>query len=334
MIDRRPHAPNGGEPLPDFQPVQRKYRHDGWTPERQRGFIAALADTGSVRRAANLVNMTPEGAYYLRRQAGAESFRRAWEAALDFGVQRLKDLAFERAIEGDLVPVMSFGKLVGYRRKMNDRLLMFCLRMNARSRDGRRYAQSYFDPAAPRLTGAPSSSPTGGGGPAQLMEGVLSPVPLSLTTPLPTEAEQADDQAALIRGFDPVELSLAQIESLEALLADAAAAKRALGQHPAADPDVPFVSEADGAHLLESGVEEAATGAYFQPEHEADWTMLDEAGLKEVAAIDEAVAQVTAAREAAHRAALVEIAREAGMAVPAEIEAALEREREEPSPRT
>lgn len=109
------------DPLPDFQPVARKYRHDGSTPERRRAFIAASADTGSVSRAAAMVNMSPEGAYYLRRQAGAESFRRAWEAALDFGVQRLRDLAFERAIEGELHPVMSFGKLVGYRRKTNDR---------------------------------------------------------------------------------------------------------------------------------------------------------------------------------------------------------------------
>lgn len=30
-----------------------------------------LADTGSVSRAAQMVNMSPEGAYYLRRQPGA-----------------------------------------------------------------------------------------------------------------------------------------------------------------------------------------------------------------------------------------------------------------------
>ena len=50
--------------LPQFAPVPRKYnRYDGWTPERQRGFIEALADLGSVRAAAHAVNMTPEGAY-------------------------------------------------------------------------------------------------------------------------------------------------------------------------------------------------------------------------------------------------------------------------------
>ena len=50
---RHPHAPSPrwrppGHTLPDFDPVPRKYRHDGWTPERQKAFIAALADTGSV----------------------------------------------------------------------------------------------------------------------------------------------------------------------------------------------------------------------------------------------------------------------------------------------
>jgi hypothetical protein len=69
-------------PLPAFTPVPRKYRYDGWTAPRQRAFIEALADTGSVKAAANRINMSTEGAYYLRRQPGAEGFRAAWEAAL------------------------------------------------------------------------------------------------------------------------------------------------------------------------------------------------------------------------------------------------------------
>ena len=57
MQNRTPVAPEGRPPLPEFEPVPRKFRHDGWTPERQRAFIAALADTGSVSRAAAMVNM-------------------------------------------------------------------------------------------------------------------------------------------------------------------------------------------------------------------------------------------------------------------------------------
>src|SRR5688500_13122689 len=104
MKNRTPVPRASRAALPDFAPVPRKPRHDGWTPERQKAFVEALADTGSVSRAAAMVNMSPEGAYYLRRQPGADGFRRAWEAALDYGVARMKDIAFERAVEGTLVP--------------------------------------------------------------------------------------------------------------------------------------------------------------------------------------------------------------------------------------
>ncbi len=103
-------------------------------PERQRRFIEALARTGSVKSAAHAVNMTPEGAYLLRRHAQAEEFRAAWEAALALGVQRLEDVAMERALYGVEVPVYHFGAVVGARRVYNDRLLMFLLRNRAPGR--------------------------------------------------------------------------------------------------------------------------------------------------------------------------------------------------------
>ena len=121
--------------LPAFTPVPRKCnRYDGWTPERQQLFIEALADYGSVRAAANSVGMTPESAYYLRRQPDAESFAGAWQAALDHGVKRIEDTAMDRALNGVEVPVYSYGKLVGTRRVYNDRLLMFMLRNRAPGR--------------------------------------------------------------------------------------------------------------------------------------------------------------------------------------------------------
>ncbi|WP_235219028.1 hypothetical protein [Sphingobium sp. C100] len=120
--------------LPAFTPVPRRYRHDGWTPERQRAFIEALADTGSVREAAARVGMANEGAYQLRRAKGAEGFASAWLAALDHGVARLEDVALDRALNGVEVPVYSYGKLVGTRRVYNDRLIMFLLRNRAADR--------------------------------------------------------------------------------------------------------------------------------------------------------------------------------------------------------
>lgn len=209
-----------GHHLPTFDPVPRKFRHDGWTPERQRAFIGALADTGSVKRAAMHVNMSPEGAYYLRRQRGSEGFRRAWEAALDFGVQRLKDEAFERALNGQLSPVFVGGKLKGFRRVKNDRLLMFCLRMNMRGQDGRRLSASYFDPGADRLSGNP----------------------MSITMPVQSQAEKDDINAAMIEHFDPVAMTLPEIEAMQAKLSELAAWHRAEQDgKPEDDPLTDFV---------------------------------------------------------------------------------------------
>ena len=121
--------------LPQFTPVPRtRQRHDGWTPERQQRFIEALADKGSVKAAAHAVNMTPEGAYLLRRHPEAASFRKAWEHALSLGVQQLEDAGLERALHGQQVPVYSYGKIIGTRTVYNDRLLMFYLRNRAASR--------------------------------------------------------------------------------------------------------------------------------------------------------------------------------------------------------
>lgn len=131
--EARPPVPAGE--LPAFAPVPRQcQRHDGWTDERQRAFIEALADTGSVEAASRAVSMSQRGAYHLRRQPGAESFRQAWEAALQLGVQKIEDVAMERALHGVEVPVYSYGKLVGQRTVYNDRLLMFMLRNRAPER--------------------------------------------------------------------------------------------------------------------------------------------------------------------------------------------------------
>jgi len=132
MIDRTPSRPV----VPDFTPVPRKRRHDGWTPERQRAFIDALAELGSVKHAAARINMSVEGAYYLRRSPGADSFIRAWDAALNHGVQRLADIAIDRAMEGVPVPVFWRGEQVGERRWHDNRLLMFILRHHLPARYG------------------------------------------------------------------------------------------------------------------------------------------------------------------------------------------------------
>ncbi len=45
-----------------FAPVPRRARRDGWTPERQRRYVLALAATGQGGGAAALVGMGPQSA--------------------------------------------------------------------------------------------------------------------------------------------------------------------------------------------------------------------------------------------------------------------------------
>jgi len=119
----------------DWVPVLRKRRKDGWTPERQRAFIGALADTGEVIAAARSVGMSDSSAYTLRRAPGAEGFAAAWEAALANSSGRLVDIAFDRAINGvDDVIIDKEGNHIYTKRKYNDRLLMFLIRAHGPER--------------------------------------------------------------------------------------------------------------------------------------------------------------------------------------------------------
>jgi hypothetical protein len=111
-----------------FTPVRLSVqRHDGWTAERQRTFIAALADSGSVSDAARAAGVSARSAYRLRRRPGAEAFDRAWDQALVFASQRLTAIAFDRAINGSRREVWRDGVLVAEMRAPSDRLLMFLL---------------------------------------------------------------------------------------------------------------------------------------------------------------------------------------------------------------
>ncbi len=119
----------------DWVPVLKKKRSDGWSPEKQRRFIAILSDSGSVRTAAYGVTMTPQSAYALRRSAGAEGFAAAWEAAIGAASNQLIDVAVDRAINGVHDPVFNRdGQRIASRVRYNDRLLMFLLRAHAPAR--------------------------------------------------------------------------------------------------------------------------------------------------------------------------------------------------------
>ncbi len=72
--------------IPDilaFEPVPRRARADGWRPEHQRAFIAALALTGSPKQAARAIGKHEFGAQSLRKARGGRAFSEAWDAALE-----------------------------------------------------------------------------------------------------------------------------------------------------------------------------------------------------------------------------------------------------------
>lgn len=66
---------------PAFTPVPVRHRKDGWTPERQLQYVAALARTGHAGKAARAVGMTEQSAAKLRRRPDAASFDAACAAA-------------------------------------------------------------------------------------------------------------------------------------------------------------------------------------------------------------------------------------------------------------
>lgn len=134
--------------IPDFTPAPLRARVDGWTAERQRGFVEALAATRSVGRAAEAVGLSRASAYRLRGRPDAGAFAAAWDAALVRPVSVRSAIAsaqaaalWDRAINGRIVPITRGGLAVGYRVRPDNAAAMALLRRYdracARNIDGR-----------------------------------------------------------------------------------------------------------------------------------------------------------------------------------------------------
>lgn len=140
--------------------VPARVQAGGWTAQRQIAFIAALARTGVVREAAASVGMSTSSAYQLRArvrlhthnladapmtpaQAAAlgpgyiYSFAAAWDLALDQGLTLQLHAATPIAFEGERVPVVRRGQIIGWQQKFNIRLMIAALGAYRRSTDGR-----------------------------------------------------------------------------------------------------------------------------------------------------------------------------------------------------
>lgn len=81
------------------------------TPRWQRGFLAALKDTGNVRLACEAVGVNRKTAY--RRRASDQSFANLWEEAIDEAADLLEAEAVRRARVGVEEPVVYQGEIQG-----------------------------------------------------------------------------------------------------------------------------------------------------------------------------------------------------------------------------
>jgi hypothetical protein len=132
------------DPLADYVPAQLAHRRNGWTADRQRRFLAILAETGSVSLAADGTGIAPRSAYRLRAHPAGKTFSEAWDAALLSSTGRLLTLAFERATQGIPRDVWRDDKLISSTRQPSDKLMMFLLTHLLPSR---------FGPVSPDMRG-------------------------------------------------------------------------------------------------------------------------------------------------------------------------------------
>ena len=141
-----------------FDPVPVASRSDGWSPLRQRGFIEELADCGIVREAAARVGMTEQSANRLRRRPDAHSFRLAWDAAIRLGGERLRSVAFDRAVNGTVRRRYYHGKVIDEERVYDNRLLVYLLGRHPSTHPPGSWNQEAFLAAAQHRLPMPSSA--------------------------------------------------------------------------------------------------------------------------------------------------------------------------------
>ncbi|MEO7680187.1 MAG: hypothetical protein ABIS14_05765 [Sphingomonas sp.] len=149
MTNQAPPPPTVAEPAgidadPDdylhaFALVPGRARADGWTAERQRGFIAALRVCGVVASAARRVGMTAVTAYRLRRRPGAEGFAEAWDRALDEARTDAFQLAMDRAVGGYTSARFYNGRFVGAAHRFDNRMAIAALRYADRAAPAKGY---------------------------------------------------------------------------------------------------------------------------------------------------------------------------------------------------
>lgn len=100
-----------------------------FTPKKKEKFIELLMEYGVVTYAAQGVDVTRQTAYAARRID--KHFAEAWDEAVEFSVENMERVAYDRAVNGVNEPLSFKGELTGdYIKRYSDILLMFMIKGN------------------------------------------------------------------------------------------------------------------------------------------------------------------------------------------------------------
>lgn len=96
------------------------------TPEKKRAFLAVVAETCNVTKAAAAIGVSRWTVYDWRKTDN--EFALAWIEAEKIGVEGMKDEIKRRAFDGVIEPVFYQGSACGEIRKYSDTLAMFLVK--------------------------------------------------------------------------------------------------------------------------------------------------------------------------------------------------------------
>jgi hypothetical protein len=99
-------------------------RRDGWTPDKERLFLAALAETGVVADACRACGMSRNAAYTRRNSAAGHAFALGWDAAILLSRHATADDVSSRSRHGVIDRIYRNGELVMERHRYDNRLTM------------------------------------------------------------------------------------------------------------------------------------------------------------------------------------------------------------------
>lgn len=121
-------ADDPSDPLPfdrfPFVPLNPSRRGDGWSAERQRAFLEAIAEGHGVDRAAAHVGLSAASAYAFRRCSKGAAFALGWRAATLVAREAIAETLMVRALSGQVDTYVRADGSVVTRHRHDNRLAL------------------------------------------------------------------------------------------------------------------------------------------------------------------------------------------------------------------